>query len=160
MNLSEPNPASVLFRVWFRQVYTALFYSGFGSDRIRFIQGSVQTGSVLFRVWFRQVYTGFCFIQGLVQTGLYRVLFYSGLDSDRFIQDSVLFKVRFRQVYTGSILFRVRFRQVYTGSVLFRVRFRQVYTGFCFIQGSVQTGLYRILFYSEFGSYRFIRTEP
>jgi hypothetical protein len=57
------------------------------------------------------------------------ILFYSGFGSDRFIQDSVLF----------------------------RVRFRQVYTGFCFIQGSVQTGLYRILFYSGFGSDRFIQ---
>jgi hypothetical protein len=48
--------------------------------------------SVLFRVRFRQVYTGFCFIQGSVQTGLYRILFYSGFGSDRFIQDSVLFR--------------------------------------------------------------------
>jgi hypothetical protein len=71
---------------------------------------------------------GFCFIQGSVQTGLYRILFYSGFGSDRFIQDSVLF----------------------------RVRFRQVYTGFCFIQGSVQSGLYRILFNAGFGSDRFI----
>jgi hypothetical protein len=78
----------------------------FGSER--FIQDSV-----LFRVQFRQVYTGFCFIQGLVQTGLYRIcfiqgwvqtglyriLFYSGFGSDRFIHDSVLFRVWFRQVY-------------------------------------------------------------
>jgi hypothetical protein len=79
----------------------------------------------------------------LVETGLYRIVFYSEFGSDRFIQDCVLFRVRFRQVYTGS--------------VLFRVRFRQVYTGFCFIQGLVETGLYRILFYSEFGSDRFIQ---
>ena len=76
----------------------------------------------------RKVYTGFCFIQGLVETGLYRILFYSWFGSYRFIKDSVLF----------------------------RVWLRQVYTGFCFIQGSVQTGLYSILFYSGFGKDRFI----
>jgi hypothetical protein len=46
-----------------------LSYSAFGSDRIRFIQGSVQTG-------------------------LYRILFYLGFGKDRFIEDSVLFRVR------------------------------------------------------------------
>jgi hypothetical protein len=50
---------SVLFRDWFRQVYTGLFYSGLGLDRF-------MEDSVLFRAWFRQIYTGFCFIQGLV----------------------------------------------------------------------------------------------
>jgi hypothetical protein len=39
----------------------------------------------------------------LIQRGLYRILFYSGFGSDRFIQDSVLFRVRFRQdpFYSG-----------------------------------------------------------
>jgi hypothetical protein len=81
-------------------------------------------------------------MQGSIQTGLYKILFYSGFGLDRFIPDSVLFRVWFRQVHTGSVLFRIRFRQGYKGSVLFRVWFRQVYTGFCFIQGLVQTGLF------------------
>jgi hypothetical protein len=53
------------------------FYSGFSEDR--FIQGSI-----LFRVLWRQVYTGFHFIQGSLETGLYRVPFYSGFSGDRF----------------------------------------------------------------------------
>ena len=117
-------------------LYRILFYSGFSLDR--FIQDSVLfmvwfrqviQDSVLFRVQFRQVYKGFCFIQGLVQTGLYRILLHSGFSLDRFIQDSALF----------------------------RAWFRQVYAGFCFIQGLAQTGLYRILFYSGFGLDRFIQ---
>ena len=103
-------------------------------------------------VRFIQVYKGFCIIQGLVETGLYRILFYSGFGSDRFIQDSVLLRVRFRRVYTGFMFYSGfgsdRFIQ---DSVLFSIRLRQVYTGFCFIQHSVETGLYRILFYSGFG---------
>jgi branched-subunit amino acid transport protein AzlD len=42
-------------------------------------------------------------------------------------------------------------------SGLFSVWFRQVYTGFWFIQCLVQTGLYRILVYSVFGSDKFIQ---
>jgi hypothetical protein len=83
-----------LYKPVWTGLYWILFYSGFGSDRVikdlfysgfgsdRFIQDSV-----LFRVWFRQVYTEFCFIQGSIQTGLYRILFYSRFGSDRFIQD-------------------------------------------------------------------------
>jgi hypothetical protein len=67
------------------------------------------------------------FFQGLTYTGLYRILVYSGIGLDRFIQDFGLFRVWFRQVYTGFW-----FRQGYTG-----FWFRQVYTGFWFIQGLV-----------------------
>ena len=118
----------------------------------------------------RKVYTGFCFIQGLVETGLYRILFYSEFGSDRFIQacflqgsvQTGLYKILF---YSGFSSDRFIQDPFYSGfgsdrfiqdSVLFRVQFRQVYTGFCFIQSSVHTGLYRILFYSGFGSDRFI----
>ena len=107
----------------------------------------------------------------MVETGLYRILFYSGFGSDRLIEDSVLFRVRFRQVYTGLFSSGFGSDRFIQDSVFFRVRFRQVYTGFCFIQGSVQTGLYRIrfiqgsvqtglyriLFSSGFGSDRFIQ---
>ena len=86
-----------------------LFYSGFGRE---------------------QVYTGCCFIQGLVQTGLYRILFYSGFGLEK--------------VYTGYCfiqgLVQRRFIQY---SVLFRVWFREA--------------LYRMLFYSGFGLDRFIQ---
>jgi hypothetical protein len=44
---------------------------------------------------------------GLVETGLYRILFYSGFGSDRVIEDSVLLSVRLRQAYTGLFFSRV-----------------------------------------------------
>ena len=105
----------------------------------------------------RQVYTGLCFIQSSVQTGLYRIVFYSGFGSDRFIQDlfySWFGSDRFIQDPFYSGFGSDRF---IPDSFLFRVRFRLIYTGICFIQGSVKTGLYRILFYSGFGSDRFIQ---
>jgi hypothetical protein len=40
-------------------------------------------------------------------TGLYRILFYSGFGSDRFIQDSVLFRVGSERFIQDSVLFRV-----------------------------------------------------
>jgi hypothetical protein len=66
--------------VEFRQVYTGFW----------FIHG-----------WFRQVYTGLWFIHGWVKTCIYRILVYSWLGLDMFIQDSGLFMVGFRHVYTG-----------------------------------------------------------
>jgi hypothetical protein len=131
-------------------LYRILFYSGFGSDR--FIKDSV-----LFRVWLRQVYTGLCFIQSSVQTGLYRIVFYSGFGSDRFIQDLFYSGFGSDRFIQDSVLFRVWLRQVYTGFCFIQSSVQTGLYRICFIQGSVKTGLYRILFYSGFGSDRFIQ---
>jgi hypothetical protein len=55
---------------------------------------------------------------------------------------------------TLSFFFKVGFIQ---DCGLFRVQFWQVYTGVWFIQGSVLTGLYRIVVYSGFSFDRFIQ---
>ena len=132
--------------------------------KVQFIQDSS-----FFRVLFRQDYTGFQFIQGSVQTGLYRIPVFSGFCLDRIIQDSSLFRVLFRQVYTGfqfiqgsvqTGLYRI---PVYSGfclerfiqdSSFFRVLFRQVYTGFLFIQDS---SLFRVLFRQVYTGFQFIQ---
>ena len=99
--------------------------------------------SRLFKVQFRQVYTGFPFVQGPVQTRLYRITVCSRSSLDRFTQDSHLY-VQFK---TG--LYRI--------PVCSRSSLRQVYTGFPFVQGPVQTGLYRIPVCSRSSLDRFIQ---
>jgi len=57
-----------------------------------------------------------------LQFGLYRILVYSGVGLDRFIQDSGLFRGWLRQVYTGFWFIQ--------GSGLFRGWFRLSFTVF------------------------------